>query len=126
MRLLSLALYGLGANIVHGYMIDPETCGENGPLFIGPAIESAFDMARLAVKVIDKGRARSSNENRLVELLFCEEGQDPATVDLGRARASLSGVRRMSFQNDLVAARTDREVENEVVSVSIRKCIVHG
>lgn len=116
MLLPYIAILGLAIGLAHSYKIDKETCGTNAP-FIGSAIAEAFEIAAKAVEVIDTpGAQRDANANRLIDLLFCGPNENPATIDLTMARASLAGVGGMSFEDEAIDTYTAQGTENQVVS----------
>lgn len=115
MLLPYLTVLGLAIDAV-AYKIDKATCGDNSQ-FISRAMGDAFSMAQQAVRLIDTpGPQRSDNGNRLIELLFCGPNDDPITIDLGMARASLAGVGGMSWEDEDTDTRTQPGIENQVVS----------
>ena len=103
---------------IEAYKIDSASCGDDAP-WLNSALYDAFDMAKKASEAID-APTRDPNVNRLIDLLFCEEGDDPATVDLSSASASFSGVSSMSTMEIDLDKSTSEGTEMDFVSSQSR------
>lgn len=107
--LLLFALF-LSATIT-AFKIDASCSAADADL-IRSATLQAVDMANKALDALDK-TPRDDDVNRLVKLLFCQDGEDPDTVDLFDVREALKGVEVLGNENP----RADVEDSmNDVVS----------
>ncbi|KAH7048439.1 hypothetical protein B0J12DRAFT_741170 [Macrophomina phaseolina] len=82
---------------VLAYKIDA-TCKDQDAELMRDAIVQAFDMARQSLDALEN-RRQDVNVKRLIELLFCEEGQDPATIDMTKVMSSFTGILQMEQEN---------------------------
>ncbi|EKG15481.1 hypothetical protein MPH_07293 [Macrophomina phaseolina MS6] len=96
---------------VLAYKIDA-TCKDQDAELMRDAIVQAFDMARQSLDALEN-RRQDVNVKRLIELLFCEEGQDPATIDMTKVMSSFTGILQMEQENP--NADTE-DTSDEVVS----------
>lgn len=94
---------------LQAYKIDASCTGTDFDVVSSAALQ-AFDMASRANDALG-ATPRDSNVNRLIELLFCADGEDPATKDVTTLKDSFSGIGQMAVQNDNADTMdTDREV----------------
>lgn len=94
---------------LYAYKIDA-SCSGNDASLMKDAAEQAFDMASQAYDALTVTGMRDSNVDRLVELLFCREGQAAADLDTSALINSYLGIRQMRNENPDVGNNPDEVV----------------
>ncbi|KAK4503189.1 hypothetical protein PRZ48_006617 [Zasmidium cellare] len=83
---------------LYAYKVDSSCSGSDASL-MKTAAEQAFDMASQAYDALTMTGIRDSNVDRLVELLFCREGQSAADLDTSALINSFLGIKSMRNEN---------------------------
>lgn len=100
---------------LNAYYIDPSCSGANRDL-VRTAADSAFDMAASALQALQTS-PRDDNVNRLISLLFCGPGEDPATKNLKKLDTAYKGIVAESRLGDEPFNSLDVDTRNRVVSL---------